>query len=146
MTLEVNRLTVRYGAVAAVRDACITVNDGEVVALIGANGAGKSSILKAAMGLVPHIADALMFGGADLRRAGTIARIEAGFALSPEGRHVFPDMTVLENLLLGFRRGSVSERDQRAERMFALFTRLAERSRPERCPAASSRCLPSPAP
>jgi len=127
MSLIVSRLQVSYGAVAALPGASIEVGAGECVALIGANGAGKSSLLKALMGLIPHKAEALSIGGADLLKASTRQRIDAGFALSPEGRHVFPELTVAENLELGFIGTDKAEADGRAERMFGLFPRLAER-------------------
>ena len=127
MSLSITGLTVSYGAVSALRDAAMNVGKGEVVALVGANGAGKSSLLKALMGLVPHRAETLTLQGQDLRQMNTRARIDAGFALSPEGRHVFPEMSVQENLDLGYLGADAAEKTGRAERMFALFPRLAER-------------------
>ena len=129
MTLAVENLTVSYGAVAALREASFTVGTGDVVALIGANGAGKSSLLKALMGLVPHRAASMMLDQADLRGRSTRQRIEAGFALSPEGRHVFPELSVRENLDLGYVGRRSAEAAARVEQMFGLFPRLAERRR-----------------
>jgi branched-chain amino acid transport system ATP-binding protein len=127
MRLSVEKLTVAYGAVPALRDASLAVAPGEVVALIGANGAGKSSLLKALMGLVPHRAERLMLDGTDLFARNTRQRIAAGFALSPEGRHVFPDLTVQENLDLGFLGRNRAEAATHAAGMFGLFPHLAER-------------------
>jgi branched-chain amino acid transport system ATP-binding protein len=127
MTLAVEKLSVAYGAVAALHEASFTIGAGEVVALIGANGAGKSSLLKALMGLVPHRAQSMRLDQADLRDRSTRQRIEAGFALSPEGRHVFPELSVRENLDLGYVGRSSAEASSRIEQMFGLFPRLAER-------------------
>ena len=125
--LAVETLTVTYGAIPALHGASFTVGAGEVVALIGANGAGKSSLLKALMGLVPHRAGALALDATDLRPLSTRKRIGRGLALSPEGRHVFPDLSVQENLDLGYLGRDTAEVSRRAEAMFALFPRLAER-------------------
>lgn len=127
MTLSVEKLTVSYGAVPALQETSLTVGPGEVVALIGANGAGKSSLLKALMGLVPHHAERLALNQVDLLAATTRQRIGAGFALSPEGRHVFPELTVQENLDLGFLGRNKAEAVTHADAMFRLFPRLAER-------------------
>ena len=127
--LAVETLTVAYGAIPALHEASVTVGAGEVVALIGANGAGKSSLLKALMGLVAHRAGRLALDEADLRGFSTRERIGRGFALSPEGRHVFPDLSVQENLDLGYLGRDAAEATHRAEAMFALFPRLAERRR-----------------
>jgi branched-chain amino acid transport system ATP-binding protein len=129
MTLTVQALGVSYGTVPALNEASFTIGPGEVVALIGANGAGKSSLLKALMALVPHRADKLALDDADLRTRTTRERIAQGFALSPEGRHVFPDLTVQENLDLGYLGRDATKATQRADAMFDLFPRLAERRR-----------------
>jgi branched-chain amino acid transport system ATP-binding protein len=127
MTLNLSQLKVSYGAVSALLGASIRVGAGEVVALIGANGAGKSSLLKALMGLVPHQAESLELGGVDLLKQSTRQRIDAGFALSPEGRCVFPELTAAENLELGYVGSDKAEAAGRVARMFDLFPRLAER-------------------
>ena len=102
--LELSSLSVRYGKVDAVKDISLKAEPGEAVALIGANGAGKSSILKAILGIAPATG-AIRVGGADLAGLPTHGRVARGVALSPEGRHVFPQMTVLENLAMGLTPG-----------------------------------------
>lgn len=124
--LEVRNLNVRYGAVSAVRDASLTVNAGEVVALIGANGAGKSSILKGILGLAPATGS-ISVAGIPIDNRRTHERVASGIALSPEGRHVFPSLSVTENLELGYREaGGLPMRD-RIDSLFSLFPRLRER-------------------
>ncbi len=122
--LELSSLSVRYGKVDAVKDISLRADPGEAVALIGANGAGKSSILKAVLGIAPATG-AIRLGDADLAGLPTHARVARGVALSPEGRHVFPQMTVLENLVMGLTPGG--EFEALSERMFELFPRLKER-------------------
>jgi branched-chain amino acid transport system ATP-binding protein len=101
MTLRVESLSVRYGAVAAVRDLSFTVEPGEIVGLIGANGAGKSSTLHAIMGLAPLAGGEVSLAGTSLRgrRPEEVAR--SGIALVPEGRRIFAELSVEENLRLG---------------------------------------------
>jgi branched-chain amino acid transport system ATP-binding protein len=125
--LEINGLSIRYGAVTAVDGVDITVRAGEVVALIGANGAGKSSILKGVLGLAEATGSASV-AGTPLAGLPTHARVRAGVALSPEGRHVFPQMTVLENLELGTTEGAGADVAALIEDMVALFPRLKERA------------------
>ena len=110
--LEVRNLNVRYGAVSAVREASFTVNAGEVVALIGANGAGKSSILKGILGLAPATGS-ISVAGIPIDNRRTHELVASGIALSPEGRHVFPSLSVTENLELGYREaGGLPMRDR----------------------------------
>src|SRR2546426_1166684 len=99
--LSVESLSVRYGRVDAVRGASITVGEGEIVAVLGANGAGKSSLLKGILGLVPLDQGAVRFGGRDLAGAPPAQRIAAGMVLVPEGRRIVMSLTVEENLLMG---------------------------------------------
>ncbi len=126
MSLQVKGLTVTYGASAGLSDASFTVAPGEVIALVGANGAGKSSLLKGLMGLASHRAVSLTLDGEELGPLPTRARIARGFALSPEGRHVFPELTVRQNLDLGHIGGGAVPVD-RIEAMYRLFPRLHER-------------------
>ena len=124
--LSVQGLSVSYGHVAAVRSVDLHVGDGETVAMLGANGAGKSSIVRALTGLVRVSGGSIRFQGEDVTRLSSDQRAAAGMALVPEGRRVFGDMTVTENLLMG---GYLVPRAAAGgmEAMFALFPRLLER-------------------
>jgi branched-chain amino acid transport system ATP-binding protein len=126
--LQVEGITVGYGPIAAVREATLRVEAGELVTLIGANGAGKSTLLKAISGLLPLTAGEIRFEGRSLGNASARAVLAAGIAHCPEGRRVFPQLTVRENLDMGayLRRDRAAiARDLRE--VFALFPRLEER-------------------
>lgn len=127
MTLHVEGLDVHYGGVHAVRGVSLTVEDGEAIALIGSNGAGKTSILKAISGLVPASGGAISWRGTDITNESSHRTIIAGIGHVPEGRRLFPRMTVRENLLLGAfaRKDSAVVAD--LEKQLTLFPRLAER-------------------
>ncbi len=99
--LEIESLDVRYGVVPAVRGATLSVRRGEVVGLVGPNGAGKSTMLLAAMGVVPTAGGRVMFDGRSIVGMPTEQIVRGGMALVPEGRHIFDDLTVEENLTLG---------------------------------------------
>jgi len=99
--LEVQELEVRYGAVPALRGATLNVVQGEIVGLVGPNGAGKSTLLQAVMGALPVAAGTVRFEGRPLAGVPTERIVRQGVALVPEGRHIFPDLTVDENLRLG---------------------------------------------
>jgi branched-chain amino acid transport system ATP-binding protein len=99
--LVVEDLSVNYGAVRAVRDVSIRVNDGEFVALLGPNGAGKSSLLSAIIGLVPVSGGRILLDGKDITRLDTEERVRLGLTVTPEGRRVFANLTVADNLELG---------------------------------------------
>lgn len=125
--LSVSNLDVRYGAVHAVRDFSFGVRRGEIVTILGSNGAGKSSTLNAIVGLVPSAGGKIEFDGKDITHTPTEAIIPAGLTLTPEGRHVFPDMSVIENLRIGaavIKDGSDAEV---LERMLEQFPILKER-------------------
>jgi branched-chain amino acid transport system ATP-binding protein len=126
-TLKVESLAVRYGETTALRGVSIAVARGEVIALIGANGAGKSSLLNALMGLVPAAGGRLRCGTTVLDGLPTRARIAAGLALSPEGRRVFPDLSVEENLDLGDLGRDLAQRQARRAAVCKRFPRLLER-------------------
>ncbi|MFI7130878.1 ABC transporter ATP-binding protein [Nonomuraea sp. NPDC050153] len=100
-TLTVENLSVHYGGVRAAHDVSFTVEPGQSLGIIGANGAGKTSTLKAVMGLAPRQAEAIRFGGHDLLRAPAHTLVRHGIGYVPEGRHVFPGLSVEKNLLLG---------------------------------------------
>jgi branched-chain amino acid transport system ATP-binding protein len=99
--LEVVGLEVRYGGIRALKGIDVEVREGEVVCLIGANGAGKSTSLRALTGLVPAASGTIRYAGSDLSRMPVHRRARLGMALVPEGRGVFPRLTVAENLSMG---------------------------------------------
>ncbi len=126
--LELRDFVCRYGKVTAVKGISLTVERGQLVALIGANGAGKTTTLKAISGLVPVASGKVIFDGEDITNASPRKILSRGIAHCPEGRHVFPYMTVAENLEMGcYRRTDAPEIARDFERMFAQFPRLAER-------------------
>ncbi len=126
--LEVQGLEVRYGAVEAVRGIDMTVERGEIVALLGANGAGKSSALNAIVGLAPA-QGGILFEGASVSGIATELLVRRGLTLTPEGRRIFGSLTVAENLTLGAvpLGGNAPERAANLERMLTLFPILGER-------------------
>ena len=125
--LVVSDLAVRYGGVSAVRSVSFTVLAGQSVGLIGANGAGKTSTLRALMGLVPRAAGAVRFGDRDLARVPARDMVRLGIGYVPEGRHVFAGLSVEKNLLLGAyaRRWNGDTRDTLAA-VYELFPVLGE--------------------
>ncbi len=130
MLLRLEGLHATYGPIAALRGLDLAVGDGELVCLIGANGAGKSSTLRAISGLLRPAAGRIVFDGRDIQGREPAAILEAGIAHCPEGRRVFPYLTVHENLAMG----AYVRRDRRAvaedlERVCAHFPILAERRR-----------------
>jgi branched-chain amino acid transport system ATP-binding protein len=126
--LKVEGLVCRYGKVAAVRDLTIEVNEGELVTLIGANGAGKTTTLRAISGLLPPAAGRITFLGEDITRASPRRILELGIAHCPEGRRVFPHMSVAENLEMGcYLRRDAEGIKTDMDRLFERFPRLAER-------------------
>lgn len=128
--LEGRRIAVHYGPLEAVHDVSFEIGDGQIVALVGANGAGKSTTLKAMMGLKPLSRGALRWDGEDISALPAAARVTRGIALSPEGRRLFPRMTVLENLQLGAHTvRSAGARQRSLDHVYALFPRVAERRR-----------------
>ena len=125
--LEISNLYVNYGGINAVRDISFKVNDGEICTLIGSNGAGKSTTLRTIIGLVKPASGSIKLDGKELVGLATNRIVMDGITLVPEGRHVFPDMTVLENLKIGayMRKDNLSDD---LERIYELFPRLKERS------------------
>jgi branched-chain amino acid transport system ATP-binding protein len=128
--LEVSGLRVSYGGINAVKGIDISVKGGEMVALIGANGAGKTTTLKALTGLLHPTAGGVRYNGADVVNVPAYQRVKMGIALVPEGRGIFPRLTVEENLDMGAycRDDAAAIRTDR-DRVYALFPRLAERRR-----------------
>jgi branched-chain amino acid transport system ATP-binding protein len=125
--LSVDRLSSRYGRIRALREVSLEVGQGEIVALVGGNGAGKTTLLRAISGVQPVSGGAIHFKGADITRARPHARVAAGIAQSPEGRQVFADLSVGDNLRLGaYLRRDHSGIAEDTERMFALFPALKE--------------------
>ena len=125
MTLEVDSLNVRYGVVRAVLNASLHVDDGELVVVVGANGAGKSSLLRAIAGLNKH-RGRVAFRGQDVSSVRAEQRVRKGLSLVPEGRHIFGKMTVLENLQVA-NWGSSTQFATEVSRAFDMFPRLLER-------------------
>ncbi|MGE3927636.1 MAG: ABC transporter ATP-binding protein, partial [Lautropia sp.] len=125
--LEVDRLSARYGPMEALAEVSLTVHAGEAVALVGANGAGKSTLMKCIMGMVAAAAGEIRYDGQRLSGRPVRSRPLAGIGYAPEGRRVFPGLTVAENLLVASR-----ERDggrARLDEIYAIFPALAEKSR-----------------
>jgi len=127
--LKLESVSISYGAIQAVRDVSIDVPRGEVVTIIGANGAGKSTLLKSIVGLEPVAGGRISFDGQDITKTPAHRRTGMGVALSPEGRGVFSDQSVRDNLLLGaYSKKSDSARtEQKIEQFFTMFPRLEER-------------------
>ena len=125
--LEIRDLQVHYGGIEAVKGISLDVPEGEIVTLIGANGAGKSSTLRAIAGLVKPSAGKISFLDEDITGMDSSLIVSKGITLVPEGRRIFPDMTVLENLKIGayLRKDDLSED---LEWVYSLFPRLKERS------------------
>ena len=128
--LEVHDLDVSYGAVSALRNIDMQINQGEIVAVIGANGAGKSTLLKTIAGLVAPARGSITFDGQQIAGRSAYDVVKRGLTMLPEGRELFREMSVLENLQLGFlpARHSGATQAERIEYAFTLFPRLRERS------------------
>lgn len=127
-TLEARQLAVSYGPLEAVHDVSFKVEPGEIVALVGSNGAGKTSTLKALMGLKSLTRGSLIWDDESITVLPAAQRVERGIALSPEGRRLFSRMTVLENLLIGAHTVRCKKSRQRSmDQVYTLFPRVAER-------------------
>ena len=125
--LEVKDLQVFYGMIHAIKGVSFEVGEGEIIALIGANGAGKSSTLRAISGLVKAKGGSILFNGDEIRGMDPTAIVSKGLMMVPEGRKIFPNLTVLENLRIGayLRKDQL---DEDIEMVYNLFPRLRERS------------------
>jgi branched-chain amino acid transport system ATP-binding protein len=130
--LAVEKLAVAYGGIRAVKGIDLEVKRGEIVAMIGANGAGKTTTLKTIMRLLPVASGKVVYDGKDLSELATEDIVDAGLALVPEGRAIFPDLTVRENLELGaYNHKSAPIIAETVADVVALFPRLGERMRQE---------------
>ncbi|MDR1955911.1 MAG: ABC transporter ATP-binding protein [Treponema sp.] len=128
--LQLEGLSVFYGGIHALRGVDIHVADGKIITLIGANGAGKSTLLNSVVGLVKSASGRIIWNGEDIAGKDTKTMVAQGLVLVPEGRHVFPNLTVDENLRLGAYTQTHKDRiKQDREKCFALFPRLKERMR-----------------
>ncbi|MCI8303543.1 MAG: ABC transporter ATP-binding protein [Lawsonibacter sp.] len=127
--LKIEKLHVAYGGIQALRGISLEVPDGQIVTLIGANGAGKSTTLRTITGLVKAQSGSIQWNGEELLGRPIDRIISAGISMSPEGRRVFPDMTVLENLKIGaYLRKDKGEVEKDIKWVYELFPRLEERS------------------
>ena len=129
MRLEIKDLRVHYGKIEAIKGVSVVVNQGEIVTLIGANGAGKTTILKTISGLRPVSSGDITFDGVSINKIPAHERVDLGISQVPEGRGIFPGMTVLENLEMGKfnRKDRKNEMDEDLDRVYTLFPRLKER-------------------
>jgi branched-chain amino acid transport system ATP-binding protein len=129
MRLEIKDLRVHYGKIEAIKGVSVVVNQGEIVTLIGANGAGKTTILKTISGLRPVSSGSITFDGVDINKIPAHKRVDLGISQVPEGRGIFPGMTVLENLEMGKfnRKDRKDEMQEDLDRVYTLFPRLKER-------------------
>jgi branched-chain amino acid transport system ATP-binding protein len=126
--LEVDNIAVHYGRIQAIEGVTLSVDEGEVVSLIGANGAGKTTTMRAIAGLLSLSDGSVQFGGDDIGRLKGHERVARGISLVPEGRGIFPAMTVMENLDMGaYARDRKSGVAEDLDRVFDLFPRLKER-------------------
>jgi branched-chain amino acid transport system ATP-binding protein len=126
--LEIKNLNVHYGGIHALRGIDLEIADGKIISLIGANGAGKSTTLKAIMGLVSKSDGSIAWDSKDITKLGTREIVKEGIVLCPEGRKVFPDLTVAENLTIGaYLRKDKEAVKKDKEWVYSLFPRMKER-------------------
>lgn len=131
MRLEIKDLRVHYGKIEAIKGISVTVNEGEIVTLIGANGAGKTTTLKTISGLRPVSSGSITFDGQDISKMAAHDRVRLGISQAPEGRGIFPGMSVLENLEMGkyHLKMKNAEIQEDLEKVYTLFPRLKEREK-----------------
>jgi branched-chain amino acid transport system ATP-binding protein len=130
MLLEMKDAVLNYGKIQALHGISVEVNEGEVVSLIGANGAGKTSTMRALSGVRGLASGSIMFDGEDVTKLRADQRLRKGLVLCPEGRGIFPGMTVTENLNMGaYTRKDKAAMDEDYDRVFGLFPRLLERKK-----------------
>jgi branched-chain amino acid transport system ATP-binding protein len=126
--LSVKNIVVKYGMFRALDDVSIDVGEGQIVGIVGANGAGKSTMINAVSGMTKPTSGTVMFEDTDLTKMSAHAIVRAGVVQVPEGRRLFPDMTVYENLLVGSaHKRAKAERSENFDKVFTLFPRLKER-------------------
>ena len=130
MRLEIRDLHVHYDKIEAIKGISVVVNEGEIVTLIGANGAGKTTTLKTISGLRKVSSGSILFDGQDISKVQAHERVDLGISQAPEGRGIFPGMTVLENLEMGkfHRKNRKAEMNEDLDNIYTLFPRLKERS------------------
>jgi len=126
--LKLQNINTFYGAIQALNDVSVEVNKGEIVTLIGANGAGKTTLLMTVCGSPRARSGSVIFEGEDITQEPTHLIMQRGIAISPEGRRVFPDLTVTENLQMGGFFLNKSDIEEGLERVYELFPRLRERA------------------
>lgn len=126
--LEVKNLEVYYGVICALKGISFDVNEGEIVTLIGANGAGKTTTMQSVVGLIPPKSGTIIFDGVDITKTACHKIVRMGMTQVPEGRHVFQELSVYENLLLGgYLLKDQNQIKQETEKIYSRFPRLAER-------------------
>ena len=125
--LSVKDLTVNYGAIRALKGICLDVEPGEIITLISANGAGKTSTMNAIMGVIPKTGGSVIFNGENIARSDTVSIVKKGVILAPEGRQIFPDFTVRDNLLMGGYHSTPEENHARMKDVLEIFPVLGDR-------------------
>jgi branched-chain amino acid transport system ATP-binding protein len=125
--LKLSDVHVSYGSIKAVKGIDIEVNEGEIVSLIGSNGAGKTTTMRTICGLIKPVKGKIEFNGKDITKTGTPEIIRMGISMSPEGRQVFPRMSVKDNLIMGGFIKNKAEESEMIGQVFELFPRLKER-------------------
>ena len=128
--LEVNNLEVYYGVICALKGISFYVNEGEIVSLIGANGAGKTTMMQSTVGIIPKRSGQILFDGQDITKTPCHKIVKLGMTQVPEGRRIFQELTVYENLMMGaYTMKDQQEFKTELDKIYALFPRLAERRR-----------------
>lgn len=147
--LRIEELSAFYGEYQAVKDISFAVGQGELVTFIGANGAGKTSTIRAILGLVEHVKGRIWFGGRDMSRFPSHVRVEEGMRMIPEGRKIFPELTVTQNLRIGaYFIKDASRLEHNRKWVYSLFPVLAQRENQlgRSLSGGSSKCWPLPGP
>ena len=126
--LEVNNLEVYYGVICALKGISFEVNEGEIVSLIGANGAGKTTMMQSVVGIIPKRSGTVLFDGQDITKTPCHKIVKLGMTQVPEGRRIFQELSVYENLMMGaYTVKDQQQFKQELDKVFDLFPRLAER-------------------